>query len=107
VIESDGKSATISTAIKCASIALVNASIDLYDMVSSVSANLFGHTWVIDCTQEEEDNSDASVLVSYMPSSQEITHIIQSGKGINTCVSSSSKQYQSMAKFLKFENPSN
>ncbi|PVU93722.1 hypothetical protein BB561_003084 [Smittium simulii] len=108
VIESDGRLATIAAAIKCATIALVDASIDMFDVVTCVSASLFNNSWVIDCTQAEENEEDSSILLSYMVSSQEITNVIQTGKtsielsqnGLNLCVDVGSKIYQAMCQYL-------
>ncbi|PVU99510.1 hypothetical protein BB559_000015 [Furculomyces boomerangus] len=104
VIESDGRSATIAAAIKCASLALADGSIDMYDMVSCCSVSMINGFWIVDSDQKEENEEDASILLAYMPSSQEITHTIQTGKtsieqtqnGINLCLDACTKLYESM-----------
>ncbi|OMJ20237.1 Exosome complex component MTR3 [Smittium culicis] len=80
VVESDGRMATIAAAIKCISVALSDASINMYDLTTCISASLIDDQWVIDCNQLEENEESVSLLISSMPSAQEITHIIQTGK---------------------------
>ncbi|KAJ1890869.1 3'-5'-exoribonuclease [Kickxella alabastrina] len=80
VIESDGKAATISAAINCISAALVDAGIELYDSVAACSVALSGSQWIYDCTQEEEDKAECSLMMARMPSADEVTYLLQHGK---------------------------
>ncbi|KAJ1912005.1 3'-5'-exoribonuclease [Mycoemilia scoparia] len=108
VIESDGRNSTIAAAINCASAALANAGIEMYDMVISTSIGLFDSKWVIDCPQVEEDQSDSSILIALMPSANEITQLIQQGKtqvdqvqeAIELCTAVGIKLYAAANQFL-------
>ncbi|KAJ1675668.1 3'-5'-exoribonuclease [Spiromyces aspiralis] len=80
VIESDGRNATIAAAINCASAALVDAGIEMYDLVASTSLGRFEDHWVVDCTQTEENEADGSTLIAFMASANEVTQFIQQGK---------------------------
>ncbi|KAJ1805666.1 3'-5'-exoribonuclease, partial [Coemansia sp. RSA 2599] len=80
VIESDGKAATISAAINCISAALVDAGIEIYDSVAACSVALKGSEFAYDCTQEEEDSAQGTLLMACMPNANEVTYLLQQGK---------------------------
>ncbi|GJN10923.1 hypothetical protein PR202_ga29071 [Eleusine coracana subsp. coracana] len=61
--------------ISCASLALADAGIMMYDLVTSVSVNI-----IIDPTSDEEAWQDGSLMVSYMPSRKEITQLTLTGE---------------------------
>ncbi|KAJ2501838.1 3'-5'-exoribonuclease [Coemansia sp. RSA 1972] len=78
VIESDGKMATLAATINCISLALADAGIEMYDTVAACSLGLRDSQWLVDCTQTED--AECSVLVAYMPSVDEVTGVLQTGK---------------------------
>ncbi|KAI7826448.1 ribosomal protein S5 domain 2-type protein [Kickxella alabastrina] len=80
LLSRDGKAATISAAINCISAALVDAGIELYDSVAACSVALSGSQWIYDCTQEEEDKAECSLMMARMPSADEVTYLLQHGK---------------------------
>ncbi|KAJ2163806.1 3'-5'-exoribonuclease [Coemansia sp. RSA 551] len=78
VIESDGKMPTLAATINCISLALADAGIEMYDTVAACSMGLRDSQWIVDCTHQE--NAECSVLVAYMPSVDEVTGVLQTGK---------------------------
>jgi exosome complex component MTR3 len=94
VLECDGTLAALAGAITCASVAVVDAGIDMLDTVVAASAGLFGTAGdysksagyvALDCNAEEEKLQTGSVLISFMPSLNMVTHFIQSGESsVNT-----------------------
>ncbi|KAG0471360.1 hypothetical protein HPP92_015906 [Vanilla planifolia] len=52
----------------------------MYDVVSSVSLSCFGKNLVIDPSSEEEACQDGSLMVTYMPSRNEITQFTLTGE---------------------------
>ncbi|KAJ2719978.1 3'-5'-exoribonuclease [Coemansia sp. Benny D115] len=109
VIESDGKAATISSAINCISAALVDAGIELYDSVAACSVAMSNGEWGLDYTQAEEDKADCSLLLARMPSVDEVTHLLQHGKttleqteqAILTCTQVSTQIYAVICRYLE------
>ncbi|KAJ3172152.1 hypothetical protein HDU88_006967 [Geranomyces variabilis] len=80
VLESDGSAACLAAAITCASLALADAGIEMLDAVAACSAGYFESTVCLDPTGEEEAHEGGSLVLSFMPSSNEVTHVIQSGE---------------------------
>ncbi|KAM0952981.1 putative ribosomal protein S5 domain 2-type [Dioscorea sansibarensis] len=78
VLESGGSDLPV--IITCASLALADAGIMMYDLVSSVSVSCFGKNLVIDPTAEEEAFQDGSFMVTYMPSRKEVTQLTLTGE---------------------------
>ncbi|KAJ2332264.1 3'-5'-exoribonuclease [Coemansia sp. RSA 2673] len=109
VIESDGKAATIAAAINCISAALADAGIELYDSVAACSMSMYGTQWVSDCSQAEENASTCSLLVSRMPSVDEITYLLQHGKttpemttqAIQACSNDCTRVYAVICRYLQ------
>lgn len=99
VLENDGTSSCLAAAISAASVALADAGIEMYDQVAAssiVSTTVVENTIrlqllihniqayvqdkiVMDPSAVEEENEDGSLVVSYMPSLNEVTHILQTG----------------------------
>ena len=77
VIEDDG--GALAAAITCASLALADAGIELYDTVAACSAGLFGGNVVMDCTRAEARSAAGQVVVAHMPSLNETTHVVAAG----------------------------
>ncbi|KAG9404266.1 Exosome complex component MTR3 [Aphanomyces cochlioides] len=76
VLESDGSE--LSAAITCASLALVDAGIEMIDMVAACSAGVWQDEIVLDPTADEQ--ASTHVLVAFMPAQGQITHLMQQGK---------------------------
>jgi len=66
--------------ISCASLALADAGIMMYDLVTSVSVSCFGKNIVIDPTSDEEAWQDGSLMVAFMLARKEITQLTLTGE---------------------------
>ncbi|KAL2471055.1 3'-5'-exoribonuclease family protein [Abeliophyllum distichum] len=66
--------------ISCASLALADAGIMLYDMVASVSMSCLGKNLVIDPVSEEESYQDGGLMITCMPSRNEVTQMTVTGE---------------------------
>lgn len=102
VLESDGgfsflciseKIGELSAAITCASMALADAGIECFDLVSSCSVvnsnkerniltrkGMLSKNVILDPTFEEEKQQSGSVTIAFMPSLNEVTQLYQSGE---------------------------
>jgi len=78
VLESGGSDLPI--IISCASLALADAGIMMYDLVTSVSVSCFGKNIIIDPTSDEEAWQDGSLVVAFMPARKEITQLTLTGE---------------------------
>ncbi|XP_073110127.1 exosome complex component RRP41-like [Elaeis guineensis] len=78
VLESGGSDLPV--IISCASLALADAGIMMYDLVSSVSVSCFGNNLVIDPTAEEEACQDGSLMIACMPARYEVTQLTLTGE---------------------------
>jgi len=78
VLESGGSDLPI--IISCASLALADAGIMMYDLVTSVSVSCFGKNIIIDPTSDEEAWQDGSLVVAFMPARKEITQLTLAGE---------------------------
>ncbi|ORX48976.1 ribosomal protein S5 domain 2-like protein [Piromyces finnis] len=95
VLENDGTTACLAAAITCASIALTDAGIQMYDLVAAASATCIkGNICLDPDASEEENDTNSKFMLSYMPSLKQITHVLCTGKmeaeqsieAINTCI---------------------
>ncbi|TPX62625.1 hypothetical protein PhCBS80983_g00245 [Powellomyces hirtus] len=108
ILESDGSAACLAAAITCASLALADAGIEMVDAVAACAAGYFGSTICLDPTEEEEGYEGGSLVLSYMPSLNEVTHVIQSGetstattvKALELCVDACSQIHTVMQQSL-------
>lgn len=66
--------------ISCASLAVADAGIMIYDLVSAVSLSCIGKKLVIDPTLEEEACQDGSLMITYMASRNEVTQFTLTGE---------------------------
>ncbi|KAM7496774.1 hypothetical protein LguiA_021188 [Lonicera macranthoides] len=78
VLESGG--GDLPVVISCASIALADAGIMMYDLVASVSVSCLGKNLVIDPISEEESYQDGSLMITCLPSRNEVTQLTVSGE---------------------------
>ncbi|KAF9584902.1 hypothetical protein BGW38_004745 [Lunasporangiospora selenospora] len=116
VLECDGLSSCFAAAITAASVALAHAGIEMIDLVAACSASyvimdrtlssavpppsttsdsapaavsLRPPTIIMDADLEEEKFEEGSIMVAYMPSLNEVTHVLQNGKVDRSIVSQS------------------
>ncbi|WJX90239.1 Exosome complex component RRP41-like [Trifolium repens] len=78
VLQSSGSDLPV--VISCASLALADAGILMYDLVASVSVSCLGKILVIDPISEEENSQDGSLMITCMPSRYEITQLTVTGE---------------------------
>lgn len=78
VLQSDG--AELGITISAASLALADARVELFDLVPACSVVRDDEGLILDPTAEQEEASDASLLVGYMPSLDETTQLVHHGK---------------------------
>ncbi|ETV97698.1 hypothetical protein H310_09583 [Aphanomyces invadans] len=74
----EGHGSELSAAITCASLALVDAGVEMIDMVASCSAGAWQGDIVLDPTTDEQ--ASTHVLVAFMAAQGQITHLMQQGK---------------------------
>lgn len=107
VLESGGGDLPI--IISCASLALADAGIMMYDLVSSVTLSCYGKNLVIDPTYEEEAYQDGSLMIAYMPIRNEVTQFTLTGEwstakvneAMELCIDACSKLANIMRMCLK------
>ncbi|KAG4979842.1 hypothetical protein JHK82_033089 [Glycine max] len=95
--------------ISCASLALADAGIMMYDLVASVSVSCFNKNLVIDPVLEEENGQDGSLMITCMPSRYEITQLTVTGEwstpkineGMQLCLDACAKLAKIMRSCLK------
>jgi len=85
VLESGG--GDLPVVITCATLALADAGIMMFDVVSAVSVSSIGKSLIIDPTTEEENCQDGGLMVACTPSRNEITQLIITGEWSSTRVS--------------------
>jgi exosome complex component MTR3 len=78
VLEDDGSA--LAGAVTAASMALADAGIEMYDLMSGCNAASIDGKVVLDPCSEEESLADSTVFVACMPSLGLITNIIQTGE---------------------------
>ncbi|GER33525.1 exosome complex component Rrp41 [Striga asiatica] len=78
VLESGGSDLPVITT--CASLALADAGIMLYDIITSVSVSCLSHNILIDPVSEEESYQDGSLMITCMPSRNEVTQMNVTGE---------------------------
>ncbi|KAL8109196.1 exosome complex component RRP41-like [Apium graveolens] len=107
VLESGGSDLPV--VISCASLALADAGIMLYDLISSVSVSCLGKNIVIDPVSEEESYQEGGLMITSMASRNEITQLAISGEwsteklheAMETCLLACSKLGEVMRGCLK------
>ncbi|XP_057534003.1 exosome complex component RRP41-like isoform X2 [Amaranthus tricolor] len=95
--------------VSCASLALADAGILMYDLVAAVSLSSLGNNLIIDPLLEEERNEDGSLMLTYMPSRSEVTQLTITGEwtapkmheGMELCLDASRKLAEIMRLCLK------
>ncbi|KAI7898761.1 ribosomal protein S5 domain 2-type protein [Cokeromyces recurvatus] len=109
VLENDGTSSCLAAAIIASSVALADAGIEMLDQVTACSSILTKEQHILmDGTEKEENQKEGSLVLSYMPSLNEVTHILQNGqsdsaitsKAIEQCIDGCSKIYSVMSNSL-------
>ncbi|KAL3645313.1 Exosome complex component RRP41-like [Castilleja foliolosa] len=84
VLESGGSDLPVITT--CASLALADAGIMLYDIITSVSVSCVGKNIIIDPLSEEENYQDGSMVITCMPSRNEVTQMTVTGEWSTTSI---------------------
>ncbi|KAK3831625.1 MAG: 3' exoribonuclease family, domain 1-domain-containing protein [Linnemannia elongata] len=87
VLESDGWGSCIAAAFTVASVALAHAGIEMLDLVAgggSITPQIF-----MDADLEEEKFQQGSIVLAYMPSLNQTTHVLQTGKAEGAIISQS------------------
>ncbi|KAI3849683.1 hypothetical protein MKW98_026597 [Papaver atlanticum] len=111
VLESGGSDLPV--IISCASLALADAGIMMYDLVTSVSVSCLGSNLVIDPITEEESCEDGSLLITTMPSRNEVTQLNINGEwstpkiheAMELCLTACSKLGELMRSYLTEPEP--
>ena len=81
VLECDGISASLAAATTCASLALMDAGIELYDSVIGTSIGYAKDgTTLLDCSEQEERSQNGSMYLAYMPNRNQVANIVQQGE---------------------------
>jgi len=78
VLENDGSD--LAAAITCASMALADAGIEMYDLVAGCTMVEVGGQVVLDPTVEELQGSNHALTIAYMPAFDEVSGVVQSGE---------------------------
>jgi exosome complex component MTR3 len=78
ILQDDGSA--LSACIVAASLALADANVELYDLVSSCAVAVLGSQIVADPTEDELAAANASVVLAILPSWKDVTLWQQSGK---------------------------
>lgn len=107
VLESGG--GDLPVVISCASLALADAGIMMYDLVASVSVSCLGKNLVIDPISDEESYQDGSLMITCMPSRNEVTQLTVTGEwstpkiheAVELCLDACSKLGKIMRSCLK------
>ncbi|KAJ4978021.1 hypothetical protein NE237_008801 [Protea cynaroides] len=95
--------------ISCASLALADAGIMMYDLVTAVSVSCLGKNLVIDPISEEESFQDGSLMITCLPSRNEVTQLTLTGEwstpkiheAMELCLDACSKLGEIMRSCLK------
>ncbi|RUS17431.1 ribosomal protein S5 domain 2-type protein [Endogone sp. FLAS-F59071] len=108
VLENGGTSSCIAAAVTAASVALADAGIEMLDQVAASSAVFTQDQILMDPSAEEENHQKGLLVVSYMPSINEVTHVLQTGEtegsvtvqAVEQCIDACSKIYGVMSAAL-------
>lgn len=80
VLQTESMSSTLCASIICVSLALANAGIEMYGLVSACSAALVNETPILEPSMEQLTNSSSgSLCLAYMSTLNQITHVQQTG----------------------------
>lgn len=122
VLENSGSA--LAHAVTCASLALADAGIEMYDLVLGCSVRQDGASYVVDPTYTEENSlssvsseNQGSLTVAFLPSLNQISGLQSDGEmteenltaGVRTCIEGSYKIYpviqQALAKAVRRAAP--
>jgi exosome complex component MTR3 len=79
VLQADGDAAVLAASITVASMALVDAGIELYDVAVATSMGYVDTCLYADCTESETVVVDGELVVARMPTLGEVCHVHHSG----------------------------
>ncbi|KAL1924603.1 uncharacterized protein VTP21DRAFT_4257 [Calcarisporiella thermophila] len=80
ILQNDGTASCLAGCITAASVALADAGVEMVDMVAACSACFINDTIYMDCSLQEESHVTGSLVVAYMPTLRELTHVWQEGQ---------------------------
>eukprot|EP01139_Manchomonas_bermudensis_P002618 Amastigsp_a5222_11.p1 type:complete len:263 gc:universal Amastigsp_a5222_11:84-872(+) len=72
--------AAIAAAASCASLALLEAGIEMYDVVGCCAVSAVGDVLVVDPTAEEQRRQTGSVIAALLPELDQISQVVQTGR---------------------------
>ena len=106
VLEDNGSA--LSAAVSCASLALANAGIEMYDMVSACSTSELEGQIIVDPTSHEYKYASGGMVCGFMTNLNEVTQLSQVGdmsyqkvnEAMDLCIDGCSKLYQIMQQCL-------
>ncbi|KAI9917727.1 hypothetical protein PsorP6_012355 [Peronosclerospora sorghi] len=78
VLENDG--GVFAAVVNAASLALADAAVEMYDMVTAACAGFVNGSVILDPNRKEEERGDGMLTMAYMPSVGRLTYVLQSGK---------------------------
>jgi exosome complex component MTR3 len=79
VLENDGTSSCLASAITCVSLSLIDAQFEMYDMVTGCACAFIKNVLFVDPDQNEELLSDGVIVIGAMTNINQISHIVQTG----------------------------
>lgn len=110
VLECDGLAACLGHSVTCASLALIDAGIEMSDSVIGASVGIIGKDSIlnVDCSDEDELNQSGYMFLAYMPNTNQVAHILQSGevsvqtaiKSMEVCIDTCVQVYSVIQKII-------
>ncbi|KAI9598560.1 ribosomal protein S5 domain 2-like protein [Syncephalis fuscata] len=122
VIENDGTASCLAAAITAASVALADAGVEMLDLVAATSLGYVNQQLLVDCSADEEayqqqsgwtgteeDIGTADLVLAYMPSLGQVTHLLHRGPvdwspmaaAVEQCIDISTKVHAVMVHCLQ------
>jgi len=112
VLECDGLAACLGLATTCASLALMNAGIEMMDSVVASTVGFVRRdnetVIALDCDENEETHQKGYMFMAYMPNMNQVAHVVQVGevslekavKSIEICTDASMQLYAVIRKLI-------
>lgn len=76
----DGSGSEAAAAIQCAGLALIDAAVEMYDIVTASSVSIRSGQFLVDPTHEEAQQADAEMTLAFMPTLGQVIHLWQTGQ---------------------------
>ena len=80
VLVLQARGSVLAAAITCASVALVHAGIECFDLVAACETARVGGHLLLDPSGEEFAAADSRMTLAYMPNADQVTHVTQAGR---------------------------